>query len=210
MWLLLFLGAALLVLVVLHYRERIDPFAWRQALRDLGPWAPMALVALFVVQQLLPVFPNFVLIALAGLLFGFPWGVVWSCLGGTLAAAVLYVVGQVLGRGLVTRLVSEEHLLVAESMMLRRGAWSIVGIRMLPVLPSNLISYMGGILRLPLGTFLLGTAIGGLPGTVLYTVLGERITQPSDPVFWLALLGLVAMALTAFLLDRRLHGASGS
>lgn len=198
-------GAGVAIALALRFRHLIDLSAMRLALSDLGPWAPLGLVTLFIVQQLLPVFPNFLLIALSGLLFGLPWGVAWAWLGIVAAAAVLYAVGTRWGRRLVTGMVGDERLLMAESLMLRRGAWAVLGIRMIPVLPSYLVSYLAGIVRVPFGVYLAGTALGVLPGTVLYALLGERITRPSDPWFWVALLGLGALSGLALAIDRRIQ-----
>lgn len=182
----------------------IDLETLRAPLIALGPWAPAGLVALFVLQQLLPIFPNFLLIALAGLVFGMPWGIAWSWLGIMAAAALLYALGNSWGRRFVSRMVGDARLEHVETLMLRRGAWALLGIRMIPVLPSNLISYLAGIVRIPFVPYLLGTAFGVLPGTVLYALLGERITRPTDPWFWAALLGLGTLALLALGVERRL------
>jgi uncharacterized membrane protein YdjX (TVP38/TMEM64 family) len=202
-------GLGVLVLVggaialALRYRHLIDLASLRAALAGMGPWAPLGLVALFVVQQLLPVFPNFLLIALSGLFFGLPWGVVWAWLGIVVSAGVLYGLGTRWGRRMIGGMVGDERLLLAETLMLRRGAWALLGIRMIPVLPSYLVSYLAGIVRVPFGVYLVGTAIGVLPGTLLYALLGERITRPADPWFWVALLGLGALSGTALEIDRR-------
>lgn len=199
--LVLVLGVA--IALYWRFRHLVDLASLRAVLASLGPWAPAGLVALFVVQQLLPVFPNFLLIALAGLLFGLPWGVAWAWLGIVASAAVLYALGTRWGRRLIGGMVGDERLLMAETLMLRRGAWAVLGIRMIPVLPSYLVSYLAGIVRIPFGVYLVGTAIGVLPGTVLYALLGERITRPSDPWFWAALLGLGGLSGLALAIDRR-------
>lgn len=182
----------------------IDLDVLRASLLSLGPWAPVGLIMLFVVQQLVPVFPNFLLIALAGLLFGLPWGIAWAWLGLIAAAALLYALGNSWGRHVIRRTLGDARLNHAESLMLRRGAWALLGIRMIPILPSYLVSYLAGIVRIPFGAYLLGTALGVLPGTVLYALLGERITRPADPWFWVAALGLTVLAIAALALDRRL------
>lgn len=202
---LIVLGAGLAIALALRLRPLLDLEALRAAIQALGPWAPLGLIALFVIQQLLPILPNFLLIALAGLLFGIPWGVVWAWLGTIAAAAVLYGVGTRWGRRLIRYLVGEERLLVAETILLRRGAWSVMGIRMIPVVPAYVVSYLAGIVRLPFGIYLMGTAIGVLPGTVLYAVLGERITRPTDPWFWGVLLLLALLSALAMEADRRIR-----
>ncbi len=180
----------------------IDLDGLRSVLSALGPWAPLGLVALFVFQQLLPVFPSFLLVALAGLLFGMPWGAIWSMLGIILSAAVLYGLGTRWGRTITRKVVGNERLILAETLLLRRGVWGLMGIRMIPVLPSYLVSYLAGIVRIPFGLYLVGTGLGGFPGTVLYALLGDRITQPSDPWFWGSLLSLAMLSASALGIDR--------
>jgi phosphatidylserine/phosphatidylglycerophosphate/cardiolipin synthase-like enzyme/uncharacterized membrane protein YdjX (TVP38/TMEM64 family) len=98
-----------------------------------------------------------------------------------------------------------EHLLrrVARHVR-RRGTLSMVLIRNLPVAPFGVVSVACGVAGVPWSSFLLGTALGMLPGIVLLVLLGRGIagllTNP-EPVHLLlvglavvAILGLTALA----------------
>ena len=84
-------GAALWLFV---NRDRLDPALLETAVRDLGPWAPLAHIALFTLATLLFV---------PGALFGPLWGTALNLVGATLGATAALLVGRYLAAGWVRR-----------------------------------------------------------------------------------------------------------
>ena len=83
----------------------------------------------------------------------------------------------------------------------------LVILRLIPAVPYNLINYTFGLTSMSLGTYLAASAIGIIPGTVVFINIGDKALDPASPGFWLAL-GLLALLLagTAWL-GRRLFPA---
>jgi uncharacterized membrane protein YdjX (TVP38/TMEM64 family) len=170
-----------------------SPARVRGALSADTLWAPVAAVLGIAVLALL-LFPRTGIAVLAGLVFG-PWTATgYIMLGTLLGGSVAFGVGRVLGREYLDQLAAGRGRMARLDAWLDRRAFAaVVGARLLPVVPFGLLNYGFGATRVPLGTFVLGTAVGILPSTFLYTVVGASASDPTSPVF------LGATALTAVL-----------
>ncbi|MCW2609804.1 MAG: hypothetical protein JWM15_1050 [Cryptosporangiaceae bacterium] len=142
-------------------------------------------------------FPRAGVAAVAGVVFG-PWPATGYVLTGTLlGAAAAFGVGRVLGREYLDRLTVRHggtgRLARLDGWLGRRALLAVVTARLLPVVPFGLLNYAFGATRVRPGTFLAGTAVGILPSTFLYAVVGAAASDPTSPLF------LGAAALTAVL-----------
>lgn len=176
--------------------------AWCQ---ELGPAAPLGMIALLVLQQLFPLFPGGVLFALAGAMFGIPLGFAVVTLGGTAAAWTCHSLGRGPARILIHRWVGEVRMRAVEERLAHHGVPTVAAIRAFPFFPTYVVSYAAGIVGMPLRTYLLGSLIGTLPGNFLHVLLGDRLSDWRDPVLWVAMGGLVLLSGLAFLFERRMR-----
>jgi uncharacterized membrane protein YdjX (TVP38/TMEM64 family) len=76
------------------------------------------------------------------------------------------------------------------------------------VFPFNALNYAAGVTALRTRDYVLGTAIGIIPGTFAYAALGSSLDDPTSPQFLAALGLIVLLAVLAPLINRRLR-ASG-
>ena len=90
-----------------------------------------------------------------------------------------------------------------EDLLRRQGLVAVVVARVTPVVPFTIVNYGAGVSAVSMRDFLLGTAIGILPGTVGYAALGASGGQDAT-TFVVA--GAVAAVLLvgSVLLGRRL------
>lgn len=68
-----------------------------------------------------------------------------------------------------------------------------------------MVSYAGGLTSIKLAVYLLGTAIGQTPATILYSYLGEHATDSVMVLFWTFAIIIVMTVLASALktwLDR--------
>jgi uncharacterized membrane protein YdjX (TVP38/TMEM64 family) len=142
-----------------------------QAMRD-SPWALPALLLLFVVLAPLGL-PMTPLIIAGGILFGRFWGALVNTLGCVLGAAVSYQLARLLGRDFVLR-VAGKRLKRVEHLLRRRGFWSLVGVRFLPV-PFPVVNFGAALAGVPFTTFLLTAVLGLLPALSLYTTFASTL-----------------------------------
>lgn len=176
-----------------------------KGVRDLvagaGLWGPLVLVLLYASLTLLLV-PGSPLTVAAGVLFG-PWfGTALVVVGATLGATGAFLWGRHLGRDAVDRLTGERAAR-ADAWLADRGALAILYLRLVPLLPFNLLNPVAGVTGVRLRDFVLGTAVGIVPGTFAFAALGGSFDDPTSPVFLGALALLVTLAVAAPLVDRR-------
>ncbi|HEY9855134.1 MAG TPA: TVP38/TMEM64 family protein [Stenomitos sp.] len=174
----------------------------RAGVHALGPLAPAAMVGLMVVQQLVPVIPGGLLLALSGILFGVPMGFALTMLGTLGSSFACYMVGRGPARAVVHRFAGELRMRGIEARLANRGVPSVIALRAFPFFPSYVISYGAGIVGVPLRTYLIGSVIGCAPGNFLHVLLGDRLMHPTDPWFWAAMGGLLLLSGLAYGLER--------
>ncbi|MCZ2836913.1 TVP38/TMEM64 family protein [Modestobacter sp. VKM Ac-2985] len=157
----------------------------------VGPAAPVLFVLVYAVASLAPV-PKNVFSVAAGLLFGFVEGtgiVLLAALSGALAA---FALGRALGREAVERMTGGRVARV-DALLGRHGLLAVLGVRLVPVLPFTAINYAAGLTAVRLRDYVLGTAVGIVPGTVAHVALGAYGTSPGSWPFVVAVLVLVAL-----------------
>ena len=68
----------------------------------------------------------------------------------------------------------------------RGGITLLIALRLIPIVPYSLFSYVLGSVRIPLWTFVWTSIIGYLPITIVFVLLGSRLEEisPTDPVIW--------------------------
>lgn len=176
--------------------------AVRAWIQGAGPWGPLALTGLLVLQQLVPLIPGSLLLALAGILFGLPLGFAVTVLGTLGASWACHALGRGPARMLVHRMAGELRMRGIEARLAHRGVAAVVAVRAFPFFPAYVVSYGAGIAGVPLRTYLIGSVLGTAPGNFLYVLLGDRLMRPTDPLFWGAMGGLVLLSGAAFAFER--------
>jgi uncharacterized membrane protein YdjX (TVP38/TMEM64 family) len=154
-----------------------------------GPVGPVVFVLLYVALTVL-VFPAAVLTGAGGALFGVAAGTGLSVVGGTAGATAAFLVGRRLGRGTVER-AAGRRVRALDAWLGRRGLTTVLYLRLFPVVPFNVLNYASGATAIPARDYVLGTAVGIVPGAFAYAALGGSLDDPWS----LELLGAAGLAL---------------
>ncbi|MBK7896836.1 MAG: TVP38/TMEM64 family protein [Anaerolineaceae bacterium] len=130
---------------------------------------PLFYMVIYALRPLL-FFPATILTLLGGFLFG-PIGILWTILGSNASALVAYTVGRYFGQGVLD---SEEETTVIQkyTQRMRQNSFETVLIMRLLFLPYDLVNYAAGFLKIRWQPFILATAIGSIPGTISFVLLG--------------------------------------
>jgi uncharacterized membrane protein YdjX (TVP38/TMEM64 family) len=140
--------------------------------RSFGPVAAVAGFALAVSLAVPLSFLTLVTLVALG-----PWlGCACTMVGGVIGAAVSYGVGTSLGHEVVQRLGSERVNALSQRLA-RRGVLAIVAVRLVPIAPFAIVNMIAGASHIRLRDFLLGTAIGMTPGTLMLMLFTNQILQ---------------------------------
>lgn len=178
----------------------------RQVVADAGRAAPIVFVGLYATATLAPV-PKNVLSALAGLLFGLVQGVLLVLVAALLGAVVAFGLGRALGREAVERWTST-RVREVDALLARRGLFAVIAVRLVPVVPFTAINYAAGLTGVRPRDYVLGTALGVIPGTVAYVTLGTYGSTPGAWPFLVSAAALVALSVGGVLVARRRGGAA--
>ena len=97
----------------------------------------------------------------------------------------------------------------AERLVEHGGITLLLAMRLIPIVPFSLFSYVAGAARVPLWRFVWTTAAGYLPITALFVYLGSRLDSlsPTDPLLLGGAVLLVALVALGRPVSRRLAGA---
>jgi phospholipase D1/2 len=180
------------------------------------PLAPLIVLGVYVLGGLLVV-PVMLLITVTGILFGPFVGGIYALSGSLLSGIVTYTIGRKLGRETVRQFAGERLNAITRGLA-KRGLLTMVLVRIVPVAPFTVVNVVAGASHIGWRDFLLGTALGMLPGIVATVVFVDRlIAAVRDPgPKTIALLTVIAAVLiaTALLVHRRLaaqgRGAAAS
>jgi phospholipase D1/2 len=171
-------------------------------------WAPL-LVVLAYTPACVVLFPRAFITLFAVAAFG-PWhGFAYAMAGILLACIATYVVGTQMNRETVRRL-ARGRLNKLSRVMRRRGVLAMTAVRLVPIAPFAIVNVVAGAIHLRMRDFLLGSALGILPGTLVATVFGDQlITGLRDPRsinLWLVAILVSALIIGTRLVRRWLFG----
>lgn len=148
--------------------------------RGLGMWGPIALGVAYVLATVLFV-PGFLLTLGAGALFGVVVGSVTVSIASTIGATAAFLIGRYAARDAVAARAALNPSFAALDQAVATDGWKIVGlVRLSPIFPYNLVNYAFGLTHVSLRDYVVASAIGMLPATILYVYLGAAL---GDAVF---------------------------
>jgi phospholipase D1/2 len=182
-------------------------------------WAPL-LVLLAYTPASLVLFPRPIITLFAVISFGIWAGFLLAFIGILIAAAASYYLGRKLNRGLVRR-IAGTRLNRLSQVMRRRGLLAMTAIRLVPIAPFAVVNIVAGAIRVPLRHFMIGSALGILPGTLVATVFGDQLASglrnPASINVWLIVTAAAVLAVATWGVKRwlfvsrpEIHVASGS
>lgn len=142
----------------------------RAAAEQAGWLGALLFVFAYGLITLTPVPKNVVGIA-AGLVWGFGLGALLVYLGALLGAAAAFAIGRTLGREAIEAFTGARIGRV-DDLLRRRGLASVIGARLIPVLPFTVINYTASLTAVSRRDYAIGTAVGIIPGTLVFVAIG--------------------------------------
>lgn len=140
-----------------------------------NPLAPLAVITAFVIGGLIAV-PVTLMITATALLYGSFAGFALAMAGSLASALVAYLVGQLTGRGFVQRF-GGRRINRLSRRLAKRGILAMVTVRIVPVAPFTVINLVAGASHISLRDYLIGTALGMLPGVFMISFFVDRLLE---------------------------------
>ena len=142
---------------------------------------------------------------LNGMIFGPALGTVITWSAALLGAQISFELSRRFGRPLVARFLRPGSLVRADRVVVASGAPGLLLLRLTPVVAFTAINWAAGLTSLSRWTFLWTTAVGIIPGSILFTVSGSGLAAlyRRHPVIAIAL--TIALVSFALLVHRRIR-----
>lgn len=167
----------------------------RATVAAAGVWAPLAFLALQTGLTVGPV-PRTVFTLVAGALFGWALGLLLTLVATTLAAVIAFALVRATGGRLVERYARGRAVNWVRLRLDHHGLLAVTSLRLVPAVPFAVLNYLSGLSAVRFWPYLLGTALGIVPGTVAIVVLGDAVTGTPPPALIVAsvVCGLIGLA----------------
>lgn len=175
---------------------------------NAGAAAPFAFVVVCAAGSVVLV-PKPLLSVAGGVVFGPVVGTAAVVAGVTIGALASFAVARGLGREAVRPRFERGRLARVDRLLERRGLWAVIALRFLPVVPFGLVNYAAGLSGLRVGAFVVGTSVGVVPATVVYTTTGASLGTMTVTQWLLAGAAVGVPAVVGLVLTRRGRRATG-
>lgn len=137
-----------------------------------------------------------VLTTTAGFLFGTTTGAFYVIIAGTIGATVAFLIIRFfIGHKIQARY--KTQLAPFNAAFEQKGSWYMLLIHLVPGVPFALINMLAALTKVSLITFIWTTFIGIIPGTLMYTFVGEQLRKVhvasfSNKTYIIAIIGFFA------------------
>ncbi len=170
-------------------------YAWQAGLAPLGavrelaafmsenPLGWLIFVAVYTLRPLI-LFPASLLTIASGFVFGPVLGTALTVVGANASAMVAYFVGRYFGGEVLEG--EGEGVLQRYTRRMRENSFESILVMRFIYLPYDLVNYAAGFLKIRPLPFILATALGSIPGTLSFVLLGASVgvgALSGDPDF---------------------------
>ncbi len=159
-------------------REQVEQFV-----AGFGRGAPLAFMALQVIQVILAPVPGEATGFIGGYIFGAARGFVYSSLALAAGSWINFAIGRFVGRRYVRRWIPTDIMARFDHLLKRQGIIVLLILFIFPGFPKDYLCLFLGITAIPLKAFLLIASVGRMPGTLMLSLQGEFLFQKNYTVF---------------------------
>lgn len=169
----------------------------------LGPWAPVGLILLNVVQIVIAPLPGQLFDVAGGYVFGPWWGTLYGLVGVFFGSACAASLARLFGRPLLSRLFTPEQLEAWAGLPRVNSLRTWILLLMLPV--GDIGYFVAGLTRLPVAKLALAALVSHIPAVFLASLIGARMVYLTAADLFRLMLAAAFIALGLFLVAGRLR-----
>jgi uncharacterized membrane protein YdjX (TVP38/TMEM64 family) len=170
-----------------------DRSAIQNWVAGFGAWGPILIVGMMIAQTLISAVPMILVLIVAVLAYGPFWGGLLGW-GGAIVAAILgYGIARVFGDAIQDKFVTPKIRDIIAHNVGKYGAWAILALRLSPLVPSDGVSFVAGLVRMHFVPFLAGTIGGVTPVVLAVAYFGSDFERLRTLVIVITVLSLTAL-----------------
>ena len=174
----------------------------RDYILSFGMLAPIIYILMFTFVPL-TLFPDSVLAIAGGVVFGLVWGTIYTMIGAVCGGTLAFYISRYFGRGIVEKLIRHKANWFEEGVE-KRGFLLILILRLIPLVPYDIISYGAGLSKIKYKDFITGTSLGIIPGVLVFSNLGDKAANFHSWDFACAVLALIGLFAVSYFAKKKL------
>lgn len=179
---------------------------------DVGPWGPLIMALAYIPLTVLAL-PGSILTLGGGYAFGLLVGFAADSIGSTMGATAAFLVGKTIGRSYVSAKLKEyPKFQVVATAISKSGFKIVLLLRLVPILPCNVMNYVLSVTPIGVGSYVLASWIGMMPCTFAFVYIGTTIKDISEIgtkeasmaafQWWMLGIGLVCTVVVTLIITR--------
>ena len=173
-----------------------SPEVIRHYILGFGPWALVVYIALYALNTVSLLPPIGIMSLAAGFIFGPFLGAVGIMAGSFLGTSATFFISRMFGGNFVDKITQgNAKVLEFQEKLNQKGFITILLIRLIPLLPWEVVNYAAGLSKIQYKHFISATLIGIFPAVVIQTFFSDRLSNFDihDPKLIAAVAGFVLL-----------------
>jgi uncharacterized membrane protein YdjX (TVP38/TMEM64 family) len=174
----------------------------KQFLDSLGLLAPIVYIVLFTFVPL-TFFPDSVLAIAGGMAFGFFKGTLLTIIGALCGGSLAFFIVRYLGQEVIKKIIKKDISILRKHTQ-EKGFFVVLILRLIPLVPFDVISYSAGLSEIKYKDFLLATLLGIVPGVAVFSNIGDKSLEAGSFEFYISIALLVVLLVVSVLLKKKI------
>ena len=138
-------------------------------------WGPFGFILIYGIGCMLAL-PGSLLTLCGGAIFGVAWGTLYNILASNLGATLAFFMARYFGRDFISRFM-KGRVEAFDEKVASHGFRFIFTLRLIPLIPFNGLNLGSGLSKIKYRDYLLGSVLGMLPGTFIYTYFADALLR---------------------------------
>ena len=181
--------------------NNLDPKSIKNSVNSFGAWAPVVYIIMFSLVPL-TLFPDSILAIAGGMAFGIVQGSIFTIIGALIGGTISFYISRLLGREIVDKIVRGKGKWFEDGIE-KKGFLLILTLRLIPLVPFDIISYGAGLSKIKYRDFAFATFIGIIPGVLIFSNLGDKTVNVKSPEFIIAVALLIGLLVLSYFLKKK-------
>ena len=161
-------------------KDRFSIEKIRQSIQDAGPLGPLLYMATYSVTSII-LFPATLLSMSSGAVWGPYLGTFYTVTGAAIASCIPFLLARILGRQLAEKMLNKSNSMnICDKFIGKNGFLTVLAMRLIPIFPWDAVNYGAGLCSVRFRHYILATAVGIIPGSFTYNLIGSSIGTPID------------------------------
>ena len=174
----------------------------RDFIDSFGALGPIIYIIMFTLVPL-TLFPDSIIAIAGGMCFGLMFGSLYTMIGAVFGGSLSFYLSRFIGKGRIKSNIKKD-LGKLRKHIEEQGFFVILIMRLIPLLPFDVISYGAGLSNIKYKDFLVATIVGIIPGVLVFTNVGDKATEIGSLGFYISISLLILLFIAAGILKKRL------